>query len=75
MMKPMSQFFRVRQYAQLLGSDSFPSEIISAIPWLDRWKDSSIVVVSIVTFKTVRNEKCVFLRWIIGMLQKSWNVN
>lgn len=35
MMKPMPQFFGVRQYAQLLSSDSFPSEIVSEIPWLD----------------------------------------
>lgn len=62
MLKPMSQLFGVRQYAQLLGSDSFPSDSVSEIPWLDRRKDASIVVVSIVSFKTVRNGKCVFLR-------------
>lgn len=57
MMKPMSQFFGVRQHAQLLGSDSFPSEIVSEIPWLDRRKDAGIVVVILWWYCELQNCK------------------
>lgn len=50
-------------------------EIVSQIPWLDRCKDPSIVRISFVSFTTERNGECVFLRSIVGMLQKSLNAN